>query len=389
VSDPRTGVLFLVSTLGFGGAEKHTVTLANGLDRKRYRCSLAYLKPDEGLLPQLDSARLEAVLSLDVRHRLDRNAVGALAGHLDRLAIDIVVCANEYPTVYAWLAARRAHRRPRLVEIFHTTVFGRLKDRLQMWLYRRVFRRFDLLVYVSRNQQRYWQRRGLRARRSVVITNGVDGGRFRDTFTAAEKQATRAAHGFAANDYVVGICAALRPEKAHGDLVAAIGRLHRLGIPARCLIIGDGPERARIEAAIAALGLRGSITLTGMCPDVRGLVAACDVMVLCSHAVETFSLAALEAMALARPLVLSDIGGASEQVVDGLNGYLYTVGDIAALADRLAALASHELRTRMGAAGLQRVQELYTETAMLDRYAAELALLAEPPRERDSMSSRV
>jgi glycosyltransferase involved in cell wall biosynthesis len=369
-------LMLLVNTLGFGGAEKHIVTLANGLDTERFRCSVVYLKPDEALLPQLDRSRLDAVISLNIQRRLDFAAIGALAAKIDELGTDAILCATEYPTLLAWLATRKSRRKPKLIEVFHTTVFGTFKERLAMSLFGRIFRRFDLLVYVSSKQQDYWQARGLRARQNVMIHNGVDPEYFRDAYSAQQKSALRGRYGFGSDDFVVGICAALRPEKAHGDLLQALVRLQRAGSNARCLIIGDGPERAHIEQTIAALELQQSVAITGYQTDVRPLVACCDVMVLPSHAVETFSIATLEAMALGKPVVLSRIGGAEELVIHGECGLLFEAGRVDQLTAHMQTLAVPGTRQRMGAAAAERVRASFTESGMLQRYAEQLSSTA-------------
>ena len=372
--EPPVHVLFIVSSLCFGGAEKHLVTLCNRLDTARFRITLCYLKPVEALKAQLDVARLESLVCVDVTRKLDWAAVRAVTRLIDGNDIDVVVCVNEYPALYAWLAARRARRAPKLVEVFHTTTFGRVKHQLQMLLYRRILRRFDALVYVSARQQAYWHGRGLRAARDLVIHNGVDTVFFRDRYGVEDKQALRARFGFGPADFVVGICAALRPEKAHGDLVRALDRLRRGGqIRAKGLLIGDGPERGRVEQLIARLGLGADVAVSGFQSDVRPLVACCDVMALPSHAVETFSIAALEAMALGKPLVLSRIGGAEEQVTDGVNGLLFEPGDIDALARHLARLADAPTRERMARAAEQRVRNGFEESRMIGEYAALLS----------------
>jgi glycosyltransferase involved in cell wall biosynthesis len=357
--------LFLVSTLGIGGAEKHVITLANGLDRGRFAISLAYLKPDEALLSQLDRTRLDAVLSLNVQRRIDWQAVRVLTEHVDRLGVDVIVCTNEYPTVYGLLAARRARRRPKLVEFFHTTTFGTIKNKLQMWVYRQIFSRFELLVYVSRNQQAYWRAKGLHARGETVIHNGIDCEHFTDTYTRVEKSSLRSHYAFTDADYLVGICAALRPEKAHVDLLRAIAMLQARSLPARCMIIGDGPERPRIEAQIKQYGLTGSVAITGFKADVRPYIACCDAIVLASHSVETFSIAALESMALGKAVVLSRVGGADEQITNGENGYLFDAGKIEQLADRLQDLSAESTRTRLGMAAAARVRREFTREIML------------------------
>src|SRR6185503_13754499 len=131
----------------------------------------------------------------------------------------------------------------------------------------------------------------------------------------------RAALGYEAGEYVVGMCAALRPEKNHIQLIEAIAILRARGIRARALVIGDGPMRPAIEARAKEVGVAEEVRITGFQQDVRPFVSACDTMVLCSTTIETFSLAALEAMALARPVVHSDIGGAAEMISSGDNGF--------------------------------------------------------------------
>ena len=166
---------------------------------------------------------------------------------------------------------------------------------------------------------------------------------------------------------MVGICSGLRPEKAHGDLLAALARLRARGVPAQALLIGDGPERPAIERGIARLGLEDHVRITGLMADVRPFVSACDVMTLVSHS-ETFSLAALESMCLGKPLVMSDLGGAGEQVIHGSTGLLFAPGDIEALAAHLEALTCLSLRRRLGEAAARRVRQLFTVQRMAGRF---------------------
>ena len=156
------------------------------------------------------------------------------------------------------------------------------------------------------------------------------------------------------------------------------------GVPAKALLIGEGPERAAIEREVIRLALRGHVAITGFKADVRPYVGCCDAMVLVSRS-EGFSLAALEAMALGKPMVMGEVGGASEQIVHGEHGFLYPVGDTAALARHLAALAEPRLRRKMGDAAAARVRERFTMKAMVAEYERRLLGLyrgSEPRRTR-------
>ena len=117
--------------------------------------------------------------------------------------IDVIVCANGYALLYALIASRRARRPVRLVEVFHTTGFAQpVVSRLRMLLNRFLFRRCELVIYVSHKQREYWRAHGLRVKRDIVIQNGIDADYFTDRSTAQQRAATRAEFGFAPSDFV-------------------------------------------------------------------------------------------------------------------------------------------------------------------------------------------
>ena len=230
-------------------------------------------------------------------------------------------------------------------------------------------------MFVCETQQRHWLRRGVFARSNLVIYNGVDCEHWRPG-TREQRALIRGALGLEPRDFVVGMCAVFRPEKNHLQLVEAIAMLRRRGIPARALLIGDGAMRAAIESRARSLGVAAEVLVTGFQQDVRPFVGACDTVALCSGSVETFSLAALEAMALGRPVVLPAVGGSAEMVRAGREGFLFPVGDDAALVDALASLADAPLRARMGANARETVEARFSERAMVDRYEQTLQELA-------------
>src|SRR5262249_14701417 len=126
--------------------------------------------------------------------------------------------------------------------------------------------------------------------------------------------------GDGGGDFVVGLSAVLRPEKNPLQLVDAVANLRARGVPARALFMGDGEMRAPLEARARERGIGAEVFVTGLQQDVRPWLAACDALVLCSFT-EAFSLAAIEAMALGKPVVHADVGGAAEMIVPGWNGF--------------------------------------------------------------------
>jgi len=195
-----------------------------------------------------------------------------------------------------------------------------------------------------------------------VIPNFVDV----DRFTPAA-DADRAGRG--RDVPVVVHVSNFRPLKRLDDVVEIFAQV-RAGRPARLRLIGDGPERPRVEAAIAARGLSGAVELLGERADLPALLRSADVFLLPS-AVESFGLAALEALACGVPVVASAVGGLPEVIDDGEVGFLRPVGDIAAMAEAVGRLLDDEpLRRRFGTAGRRLAETRFALGPAVDRYLA-------------------
>lgn len=364
----QAGIAFVVDSLRFGGAEKHTVGLFNRLDPARFRPGLVYLKKEEHILPEVDPA-CGPVFCPDFGRGWDFAGLRRLSNWLHTFDPDLLVCVNTYPLFYGFLARRMVGGNFPITEIYHSTQLHKRDDWQMRLVYRHFFNRSDRIIYVSHAQRAYWEARGVHSGRAAVIHNGVNAEHYQDAYSGDELTALRALYGFDPKDFLVGICAALRPEKQHEDLLEAIALLRAGGLSAKCLIIGDGLRRSAIEARSASLGLERHVVITGFKADVRAHIAACDCMAIVSHQVETFSIAALESMALGKPMVMSAIGGAEEQVREGDNGYLFPAGDVEALAKALRKQADPVRRAEMGSRARQRVVEEFSLQGMLDKYA--------------------
>lgn len=360
-------ILFVTGSLVHGGAERHTITLANRLGERGHECHLAYVKDDPSQLGRLRGAA--SARCLHAQRYLDLGSVKSLAATIARVQPTSIVAVNQYALLYASIARRWAasgRTSAPLAVTWHTTWVQGMKEQLKMLYYRPLFWNSDCVVFVCEAQRKHWLARALTGRRNEVIYNGVDTDHWRP-YGDEERARLRGALGFAPQDYVIGLSAVLRPEKNHLQLVEAIAMLRRRGIRARALMIGDGPLRGAVEERARRLGVAGDVTITGFQQEVRPFVAACDVVALTSFT-EAFSLAAIEAMALAKPVVHSEVGGAAEMIRPGRNGFLYPVGDAPALVDRLAMLSDPAARARMGARARDEVEAKFSERAMVERY---------------------
>lgn len=365
----RRKVDLLVGTFGIGGVERQLLTLARHLDPAEFDVQIVVLKQEGPLFAEVADDPSVAVWSPGAGSGLDWAAMGRLAARWDARGTQVVLATNQYPTLFSRLAQFRARRAPVLACAFHSTpaLMGQSwKDRLRLALFGLALRGSRVVVYVSDLQRRAWQLAQLSPRTpSVVIYNGVHVQQA-DPFPAPAF--TRASLGWPDDALVIGLCAQMRVEKRIPDLIEAAALLQARGIPARCLLIGDGTERPQVEARARALLPAGHVHITGFQQDVLPWMVGCDVMALVSQA-EAFSIAALEAMVCGKPLVLSEVGGAAEQVVPGETGYLYPVGDIPALADALGRLADPVVARRLGGHGRQRVAAQFSQELMVQGYA--------------------
>jgi glycosyltransferase involved in cell wall biosynthesis len=168
----------------------------------------------------------------------------------------------------------------------------------------------------------------------------------------------------------------LAAEKGQVGLLQAFAKASADIQNVELILVGDGPERARVEAAIAELGLRDRVQLRGRLPEFETLeeIAQSDVLVLSSF-MEGLPVVLMEALALSVPVVAPCVAGIPELVEDGVNGLLFAPGDWNKLADCLRRiLADAALRERLAAPGRARIeQEFEISRAVLplvERYRA-------------------
>lgn len=158
-----------------------------------------------------------------------------------------------------------------------------------------------------------------------------------------------------------------RPVKRVGAVFEVFRRI-RAQVPARLVLIGDGPDRMDLERHVADAQLGDSVDFIGEQPDLVPWLSAADLFLLPSSQ-ESFGMAALEAMACEVPVVASRVGGLPEVIQDGVTGFLCDLDDLDGMAARGAAVLKDEsLRRRIGEAAAQHVRTTFCEGAIVPRY---------------------
>jgi glycosyltransferase involved in cell wall biosynthesis len=208
---------------------------------------------------------------------------------------------------------------------------------------------------------------GISARRIEVITNGIDTDRFAPS--PASRAAVRAELGMTSNDFVVMMVARLDPIKDHATAILACARAAEVVPNLRLVIVGDGPERSKIESLLHHRALGDRVRLLGNRSDVSRLLTGADTHLLTSVS-EGLPLSLIEAMAAGLPVVSTNVGSVSDVVTDGVTGLLAPVHDEEALARHLQHFGEAPLlRLAMGTRARVRAVAEFSEVAMATRYA--------------------
>jgi glycosyltransferase involved in cell wall biosynthesis len=241
------------------------------------------------------------------------------------------------------------------------------------WFERRLHQRMDALLGNSRAVVQDLLDEGAPPDRVRLIYNGIDAERFvTGEVRAARRRALRTELGLPDDQVVLTCVANLFPYKGHADLLAALALLGPGFFSRATLLLAgrDAGARAALEAQADRLGCATSVRFLGERSDVPDLLAASDIGVLASHE-EGFSNAVIEGMAAGLPMVVSDVGGNAEAVIDGECGHVVPVRDPAALAKALADLIGDAGRRQaMGDAARRRVVASFSLDACVATYEA-------------------
>ena len=372
MSAPR--LLHVFPAFGTGGPEVRTALLINAMPE--FSHGILSLNGDESGKARLDAPQSVAVTVLP--------AAAGLAARLKALARALEASRPDGVISYGWggtdaiLAARLARLpRPLHIEDGFLPDEARQQKFARLQVRRLAFRAAAGVIVPSRTLERIATREWwLPARHVRFFPNGIDTARFApgspDTVARA-----RIAIGAAAEELVVGTVAALRPDKNHSRLLRAFATL-TAALPARLVIVGDGPCRSALDAEARLLGVSERVAFTGAAIDPSAFYHAMDVFALSSDT-EQMPLSVLEAMASGLPVVSTDVGDVAD-MVEPPQGGLVVARDESALATALSRLgADAGERRKMGGANRARAVAVYSLTEMIERYRSAFRGLLKAP----------
>ena len=355
-------ILHIIPTLDRSGAEKQLALLAPRLPRDEFDVHICALTRGGPLAAELEGQGIPVTV-IDKPSKLDPRALWRLKRHIEALRPDIV---------QTWLFAANAYGRvaARMAGVRRIVASEWCVDRWKSWhelaLDRRLARRTTRIVVNSPGVRDFYVQQGLPAEKFAVIPNAV--------LPPPRPEISRAdlceEVGIPAESRLIVAVGRLAPQKRLKDLIWAADILKIIRDDFHLLLIGEGPQRARLEQFRDEVRIRDRVHFLGHRADAAGLLRYADVL---WHASEYEGLpnVILEAMAAGVPVVASDISGNRDLVLPGETGYLVPLGDrpaYAKFADQI--LSDGHLAARLGAAARQRAENDFGVEAMVARYAA-------------------
>jgi glycosyltransferase involved in cell wall biosynthesis len=372
-------VLRVIARLNMGGPALHVSYLADGLRGRGYETTLVagtLARGEDSMSFVADElgVRIERVpeLSREISPLRDLRAVLRLARLIRRERPEILHTHTAKAGAVGRLAALATGdtRPPIIVHTFHGHVLRGYFDPLRAYgfrlLERWLARYTTKLIAVSPQVRDDLVALGVApAEKFAVIRLGIELEQRVSTEPGARAE-TRRLLGVPQDAFVVGWIGRMTGVKNTDEVLKALRLLHDRGVDAYLCMVGDGPDRPRLERRAHDLGVVKRCLFLGYQEQVARFYAAFDGMVLPSVN-EGTPVSAIESLAAGRPVVATRVGGVPDVVEHGEDGFLVEPGSTEELADRLAELAREpELRERMGEHGRGRVVDRYAVARLVD-----------------------
>jgi len=360
-------VLHLISSGGMYGAENVVAALARDLAQMGCATCLGVFdnahRPQNIVADQFEARGL-SVVRIPCRGRADRRTVQAIRETAQQEQVHIFHSHGYKADIYGYLACRRLNLP--MVATRHSHLWTRQTAaiRLYEFLDALFLRRFDAVVAVSDPIADEARRAGIAAQKITTINNGIDASCFGSAWPSLAEEINKR------DKLLIGTVGRLVSPKGIDSFLRAAREVVKQIPDTLFVIVGDGPDRGKLETLARGLGIGANVLFTGSRSDMPSVYASLDIFVLPSLS-EGMPMVVLEAMASRKPVIATDVGAVSKLVIPGQTGMLVPAADTERLTQAMLLLAQDSnLRSRMGRAGEALVREQFSSRGMAPKYMA-------------------
>lgn len=364
-------VAHIITMLELGGAQQNTIHTIEHLERTKYEPIL--ISGPGGILdqevrnnPQIRCFFIPYLIR-PICPLSDTLAFISLYRLLKSEKVDLVHTHSSKAGILGRWAAHFA-KVPKIMHTYHGFGFNDYQKwwvrKIVIWLERVTARVTDKLVAVSNENIR----KGLANKigkegQYIVIHSGIKIKAFSEVSVDTDEK--RREIGIEKNEQVIGMIACFKPQKAPLNFIRLAERVCSICPQAKFVLVGDGELRPKIEKLIAELNLNTRVVLTGWRRDIPQLIHIFDILVLTSLW-EGLPRVFLEAWASGKPIVATNVDGAKEAIIDGVNGFLVEPDDLNRLAERVVWLIKNrDSAQKMGQEGRKKVYPAFDIDCMV------------------------
>ncbi len=358
-------LMFLVPSLSTGGAEIQLINLVRGLDRSRFRVYVVTLYSTPDSSKRVKELGIE-YLELDKRHAWDFRFLGPLYFWIRLHRIDIIHGINVSARFFAWVMGRMSHCKVVVSERNSQPVYSSLGSRFYHAMEHFTNRKSDWIVANSLAGKKFTESLGVSSSLTSMIPNGIDPDRLKSNGLSTRLKQEL---GLNSDSIIVGMVARLFPQKDHKTFLKAAEIVASKRNNCYFILVGDGPERDHLEQLTRRLSLDDRVIFAGNQSHIADWLQIIDVVVLTSKQSEGCPNSIIEAMTMAKPVIVTNVDGNREWIVDRQNGILIPPQHPEVLAQELSHLLDSPEQQRILAGNAKDyAQERFSLSTMISSY---------------------
>lgn len=367
----KINLLFVITKLELGGAQKQALSVLRHLDREKYNLFLftAYQGPNYSEALGLPGLKIKRSLFLE-------RPVNLLFDFLALIELIIFIKKNKINLLHthsskAGILGRFAAKISRVDVVLHTVHGWSFNDfqppflrSLYVWLEKICAAFSDKIIVVSEHDRHKGLTSGIgREDQYRLIRYGIDHSEFLDQDGSFRKE-----FGISPQEQVVGMVSCFKPQKAPQDFIKLAVLVSRKISGVKFVLVGDGILRRSVEKLVNFNNLQDRVILTGWRKDIPSVLSGFDVFVLTSLW-EGLPIAALEAMASSLPVIATSTGGITELLAEGKTGFLVPPHDVVAMSEKVSLLlGDRDLRSKIGEKAQEALSAEFTTTGMVGQF---------------------
>jgi len=380
IGQQKTKIFYLMAgePLIFGGGKRVFLQLMNHINKSEFRIfsCCAFDNEQENFL----SSQGAGIINIDIQHGGIFSSMIKLINLLKTEHYDIIHSQGARADFYARVAVKLSGRNTKVINTIAMLVDGydsRWMKKIIYCLLDRISEKYaDKFIVVSNALKKALiSSHNIPGKKINTIYNGIELQSYGNFNTNCSRE-TRKDLGISDNTFLIGAIGRLVWQKGFEYLLLAFPEIISAYPQSRILIVGDGPLREKLESLCERLNLKDKIVFTGFMNNIKEILSAIDLLAVPSL-LEGFPMITLEAMAMAKPIIATNIDGINEQITNGENGILVPPKDPKAIANAVIKLIDNkETAKNMGLAARRKVEQNFSvEKMVLETEKVYLSLL--------------